>query len=185
MKLVVLTAPSGAGKTTIAQRVMDIIPKLRFSISATTRKIREGETDGEDYVFLSVEEFKSRAAAGEFLEWEEVYPGRFYGTPRTELERLAQNAPLLLDVDVKGAVNIKQMYGSDVLTVFIKPPSIDVLRNRLEARGTESEQMIQTRLQHATLELSYEERFDVVIINDDLEQAVQETEAAIRAFLVG
>lgn len=185
MKLVVLTAPSGAGKTTIARRVMETFPELSFSISATTRPIREGEDNGVDYVFLSTKEFEARVEAGEFIEYEEVYPGRYYGTPKAELEKRAQDAPLLLDIDVKGAVNVKRLYGDDVLTIFIKPPSLEVLQERLKGRGSESSETIRMRLDRAAFELGFEGQFDAVIVNDDLELAVSETEAAIRTFLVG
>ncbi|MDX1439736.1 MAG: guanylate kinase [Rubricoccaceae bacterium] len=185
MKLIALTAPSGAGKTTIAQRVMQAIPDLRFSVSATTRPKREDEVEGVDYVFLHVDEFKNRTEAGEFIEFEEVYPGRFYGTPRKEIEKLAQDTPLLLDLDVKGAINVKKFYGKNVLTIFIKPPSLEALENRLRARGTETEELIAIRLERAVLELGYANRFDVVIVNDDLDTAVKETEEAIRTFLIG
>ena len=183
MKLIVLTAPSGAGKTTIAHRLMELVPGLQFSISATTRAAREGEQEGVDYFFLTDEAFKQYIAAGAFVEYEEVYPGRFYGTLKHELERLAQSTAVLLDVDVKGALNVKRLYGDLALTLFISPPSLETLAVRLRARGTESEERIAIRLARATLEMSYASAFDAVIVNDDLETAVAETLAHVRAFL--
>src|SRR5690606_1858460 len=136
MKLIVLTAPSGAGKTTLARRVMEAVPGLRFSISATTRPPRPDERHGVDYFFLSREEFEAQREAGAFVEFEEVYPGRFYGTLRAELERLATSTAVVLDIDVKGALNVKRLYGDGALTVFIEPPSLGALAERLHARGT-------------------------------------------------
>ena len=185
MKLIVLTAPSGAGKTTIARRVMDQVPGLRFSISATTRAPREGEQHGVDYFFLTEEEFEAQIAADAFIEYEEVYPGRYYGTLRHELERLAESTAVVLDVDVKGAINVKRLYGEQALTLFIAPPSLDALAERLHTRGTETEQRIAVRLSRATLELDYAHEFDAVIVNDDLETAVSETIARVQAFLRG
>lgn len=186
MKLIVLTAPSGAGKTTIARQLMATIPGLRFSTSATTRPPRAHERGGVDYFFLSEDAFRARVAEGAFVEYEEVYPGRFYGTLRSELEQLAERpdvSAVVLDVDVKGARNVKQLYGDRALTLFIRPPSMAALEERLHARGTESEERIAVRLERAALELSYEPHFDAVIVNDDLETAVAETVAHVRAFL--
>ena len=184
MKLIVLTAPSGAGKTTIARRVMDEMEGLRFSVSATTRLRREGEEHGVDYFFLSEEVFEAKAEADAFIEYEEVYPGLFYGTLKDELERLAESTAVLLDIDVVSALNVKKLYGHQALTLFIRPPSLEVLEQRLAARGTNSADDIAVRLEKATFELSQIGQFDEVIVNDDLEQAVAETIAQIRAFLV-
>ena len=183
MKLIVLTAPSGAGKTTIARRVQEVLPDVRFSVSATTRPPRTGEQHGVDYFFLSPEDFRTQIEVGALLEYEEVYPGRLYGTLRSEVERAAQAGPVLLDVDVKGAVNVKDLYGLDALTLFISPPSIDALAERLRTRGTETPTSLQTRLDRAEEELHYADRFDHVVVNDDLDQAVEETLAYVRAFL--
>lgn len=186
MKLLVLTAPSGAGKTTIARRLMEEVPGLRFSVSATTREARPGETHGVDYFFLSPEEFTRRLGAGDFVEHEEVYPGRFYGTLRQELERIARDAEVaavVLDIDVKGAVNVKRLYGDRALTLFVQPPNLAALAARLRARGTEPEDRIAVRLERAKMEIGYAGEFDAVVVNDDLDTAVAETVRRTRAFL--
>ena len=186
MKLLVLTAPSGAGKTTIARRLMDEVPGLRFSVSATTRPARPGEEDDVHYHFLTLGEFSERLEAGEFLEHEEVYPGRFYGTLRPELEALAAQADVravVLDIDVKGAVNVKRLYGDAALTLFVRPPSLAALAARLRARGTETPDRVAERLERAKMEVSMAPEFDAVVVNDDLDTAVAETVALVRAFL--
>jgi guanylate kinase len=182
-KIIVFTAPSGSGKTTIARRVMESLPGVRFSVSATTRPPRDGEKEGVDYYFVSADRFRQLISDNAFLEFEEVYPDRFYGTLESEVSRRAEDGPLLLDVDVKGAVNVKARYGDEALTLFIRPPSIDVLEERLRARGTETDASLRTRLQRAREELTYEPHFDTVIVNDDLEMAISETFAAIERFL--
>ena len=186
MKLLVLTAPSGAGKTTIARRLMVEVPGLRFSVSATTRPARAGEVDDVHYHFLTPEAFSARLAAGEFLEHEEVYPGRLYGTLRPELEALAARADVravVLDIDVKGAVNIKRLYGDAALTLFIQPPSLAALATRLQSRGTEDDERMAVRLERAEMEIAMAHEFDAVVVNDDLDTAVAETVALVRAFL--
>ena len=186
MKLLVLTAPSGAGKTTIARRLMDEVPGLRFSVSATTRPAREGEENDVHYHFLTLGEFSERLEAGEFLEHEEVYPGRFYGTLRPELEALAAQdevRAVVLDIDVKGAVNVKRLYGAAALTLFVRPPSLAALAERLHGRGTEPPDRIAERLERAKMEISMATEFDAVVVNDDLDTAVAETVALVRAFL--
>ncbi len=184
MKLIVLTAPSGAGKTTLTRRLIAAVPGLRFSVSATTRPPRGAERDGVDYHFLTEAEFERRVAAGDFVEHEEVYPGRFYGTLKAELERAEQGtAAVVLDVDVKGALHVRRLYGRRALTVFVRPPSLDALAERLRARGTDSDAAIATRLARAELELSHAPAFDHVVVNDDLERAAAETIALARAFL--
>ncbi|HEX9952606.1 MAG TPA: guanylate kinase [Rubricoccaceae bacterium] len=186
MKLLVLTAPSGAGKTTIARRLMAAVPGLVFSVSATTRAPRQGERDGVDYHFLTPGAFAERLAAGEFVEHEEVYPGRFYGTLAPDLAALAA-APgtraVVLDVDVKGATSVKRLYGDRALTLFIRPPSLAALADRLRARGTETEAQVETRLDRAEMEMRAAPTFDAVIVNDDLDAAVAETVARVEAFL--
>ena len=186
MKILVLTAPSGAGKTTIARRLLDTVPGLRFSVSATTREPRPAETHGVHYFFLSPSEFAARIEAGDFVEHEEVYPGRFYGTLREEVERTATGPgvrAVVLDIDVKGALNVKRLYGSHALTLFVEPPSLAALADRLHERGTEDEERIAIRLQRAKMELAYATEFDAVVVNDDLETAVAETVERVRAFL--
>ena len=183
MKIVVLTAPSGAGKTTIARRLMEALPEARFSVSATTRPPREGETNGIDYFFLSDDEFRSRISDGAFLEYEEVYPGKLYGTLRGELEKTAETGVALLDIDVKGAINVKRLYGDRCLTLFISPPSLAVLATRLQDRATETESSIAIRLERAKHEMSYASEFDTIVVNDDLDTAVDETVGYVRTFL--
>ncbi|MGB3543291.1 guanylate kinase [Rubrivirga sp.] len=186
MTLLVLTAPSGAGKTTIARRLMDEVPGLTFSVSATTRAPRTGEVDDVHYHFLDADTFVERIEAGDFLEHEEVYPGRFYGTLRPELEALALRGDVravVLDIDVKGAINVKRIYGDDVLTLFVAPPNIGVLSDRLRSRGTENAKQIAMRLDRAAMEIAAAPEFDVTVVNDDLEAAVAETIEVVQTFL--
>lgn len=182
MKIVALTAPSGAGKTTIARRLTQALPETRFSVSATTRAPRPGEREGVDYFFLSEREFRRRVEEGDFIEFE-TYAGHLYGTLRSELERIAAEGVALLDIDVRGALNVKRLYGDDALTLFINPPSLAVLAERLRNRKTESEDVLATRLERAEMEMAYASDFDAVIVNDDLETAVAETVAHVRTFL--
>src|SRR5690606_31226478 len=157
-----------------------------FSTSATTRPPRDGERDGVDYFFLDEAAFRREVAADAFVEYEEVYPGRFYGTLRRELERLAETpevAAVLLDLDVRGALNVKRLYGDRALTLFIQPPSLAVLAERLRMRGTETEDRLAVRLAHAERELTYAPEYDAIVVNDDLDAAVAETAARVRAFL--
>lgn len=181
-KIVVLSAPSGSGKTTIAQRLLERLPALRFSVSATTRPPRGSERHGTDYYFLDRATFHRKVARGEFVEWEEVYPGIFYGTLREEIERINREGVPLLDIDVKGALNVKRYYGDRALTLFVAPPSLDALAERLQARGTETEESLAERLERARHELRHAPAFDLVIVNDDLDRAVAETAAAIERF---
>ncbi len=183
--IIVLTAPSGAGKTTIAHRVMDEIPEVAFSVSATTRDPRSNETHGEDYYFLSDADFDAAIESGELLEYEEVYSGTRYGTLRKEVERKSKEAPVLLDIDVKGAANVKRIFGDEALVIFIAPSSLEVLARRLRGRGTENEADVQDRIDRATWEMEQAHRFDVTIVNKqgELERAVAETLEAIRQFL--
>ncbi len=184
LRIVILAAPSGAGKTTIAHALMEALPQLMFSISATTRTQRKGETDGEDYYFLTQTAFESAIANGDFVEYEEVYEGRFYGTLKTELQRIhADGGVPLFDVDVKGALNLKSQFGPRALNIFIDPPSLEELELRLRKRGTETEHDLQRRLDRARFELSQVHKFDEIVPNYDLDKAVGETIAAVKAFL--
>ena len=183
-KIIALTAPSGSGKTTLARRVLAAFPEMTFSVSATTRPRREAEEDGVHYHFISQDEFQALIDDEGFIEYEEVYPGCFYGTLRAEVERATAARPILLDIDVEGAVNVKRLYGDDALTIFIRPPSLDVLAERLHLRETETDASLRVRLDRARLELTYADRFDAVIVNDDLEQAVDETIRLVGQFLV-
>lgn len=184
MKIVVLTAPSGAGKTTIARRLTEALPQARFSVSATTRAPRANERDGVDYFFLTEEEFRRRVEAGDFIEFE-TYAGHLYGTLRSELERVAAEGVALLDIDVRGALNVKRLYDGDALTIFVNPPSLAVLAERLQNRKTESEDVLRIRLERAEQEMAYAPEFDAIVVNDDLETAVAETIGRVRTFLGG
>lgn len=183
-KLVIFSAPSGAGKTTIVRRVLPMLPQLAFSVSATSRQMRPGEQDGKDYYFLSADAFRSKVAAGEFLEYEEVYAGQFYGTLKSELSRIwAQEKDVVFDVDVKGGLRIKEQFPQQSLAIFIQPPSVEELQRRLEGRGTETAESLKKRLDRAEEELSFAPRFDLRIVNDEIERAVEEVRAAVTAFL--
>lgn len=182
-KLVVLTAPSGAGKTTIAHRVLDEIPELEFSVSATTRDPRPDETHGEDYFFMSEEEFREGIENGAFVEYEEVYPGQYYGTLKAQLEREAEEHPVLLDIDVRGASSVKKYFGDESFCIFIRPPSLEELERRLRGRATESSDDLERRLQRARTEMEFADRFDVTVVNDELDAAVEETLGYVRSFI--
>ena len=178
-KIVAVTAPSGAGKTTLVQRILEAFPELHFAVSATTRPPRPGERDGKDYFFVSEEAFRELIDTDALFEFEEVYPGRFYGTPRSEIE--GPGPSILLDVDVKGARRLGKADGR--LVIFVAPPSLDALRSRLQRRGTESETSLQTRLKRATKELAYIDQFDAVVVNDDLERAAKTAIGLVGDFL--
>jgi guanylate kinase len=177
----VLTAPSGAGKTTIARHVLQEMPEVRFSVSATTRDPRPGEKDGTHYHFLSEDTFRQYIDKGTLIEYEEVYPGQFYGTLRSELDR--GEAPVLLDIDVKGAASIKKACDSRALVIFIRPPSKEALARRLRGRGTEVDADLDKRLHRAEMELERAAACDVVVTNDDLAVAVEETLGLVRSFV--
>lgn len=183
-KLIVFSAPSGSGKTTLVRHLLAQDIPFGFSVSATSRLPRGAEQDGVDYYFLSEAEFREKMAQNAFLEYEEVYSGTFYGTLRSEVERLwADGKHLLFDIDVVGGLNIKKQFPKECLALFVQPPSIEELEKRLRGRETDSEETIQQRLAKATEELAYAPQFDRVIVNDDLEAAQQEVRKAIEQFL--
>ena len=183
-KLIIFSAPSGSGKTTIVKKILNEFPNLEFSISACSRKPRKGEVHGKDYYFISPEEFKEKIANNEFIEWEEVYENNFYGTLKSELQRIWDKGNnVIFDVDVVGGVNIKKQFQNNSLAIFIEAPSIDVLEQRLRNRGTESKEEIRKRIAKAEKELTYSKFFDIVIINDVLETAVNQVKKAVRNFI--
>lgn len=186
-KIIIITAPSGAGKTSITKHLLKTFPdQLAFSISATTRQRREYERDGVDYHFMSVDEFKERIQNNSFVEWEMVYEGKYYGTLKSEIHRIwKQEKTPLLDIDVQGAVHVRQQHHDQTLSIFIEPPSVDELKRRLSSRGTETPESLNTRLNKATYELSFKDHFDKVIINHTLEKACKEAEIIVRAFIEG
>ena len=182
-KLIVFTAPSGSGKTTIVRHVLSRIPNTAFSVSATTRKKRPHETHSKDYYYLSVETFKSWIDMEAFAEWEEVYQGQFYGTLRSEIEKLIEcGKHVIFDVDVKGAMNIKKLY-PEALAVFIRVPSMQELERRLVGRGHDEEESLRKRLAKAAHELTFENEFDIVLVNDDLNVTLKEAEDIVQNFL--
>ena len=183
-KLIVITAPSGAGKTTIVRHLMKTFDFLGFSISATTREKRKHEVDGKDYHFMSVEDFKKMRRRRKFLEWEEVYENQFYGTLRSEVERIWEEGKhIIFDVDVKGAKDIKKAYPDETLAIFVKPPSVEELFARLRNRKTEDEASLKKRFARSKRELKYEKKFDEVLVNDDLEIALKEAEEMVTDFI--
>jgi guanylate kinase len=183
-KLIIVSAPSGAGKTTIVRHLLAMLLPLSFSVSATSRAPRTGEVDGHDYYFLSADTFRQKIEAEEFLEWEEVYPGTYYGTLKSEVERIwNEGKSVVFDVDVIGGLNIKKIYGDKALAIFVQPPSVETLRQRLCNRSTESEDKIATRIAKAEYELSFAPQFDVVLINDNLQTTLSEAEALIHNYL--
>ncbi len=183
-KIIIFSAPSGSGKTTIVKKLLSSELNLEFSISACSRKPRKNETNGKDYYFISAEEFREKIRKNEFIEWEEVYKGNYYGTLRSELKRIWENGNhATFDVDVKGGLNIKNQYPNNSLAIFIKPPSIRTLEERLRNRSTETEENIQKRIKKAEYELSFANRFDKIIVNDILEKATKETCRAVVGFI--
>lgn len=183
-KLVIFSAPSGSGKTTVVNHLLSTIPGLEFSVSATTRKKRPNEIDGKDYYFLSQEEFESKLATGEFLEYEQVYDGLYYGTLKSEVQRIWDNdKSVIFDVDVVGGLNIKKIYGEKALAVFLRPPSVEELMERLKNRETEVDHELEQRIGKANEELKYEKEFDIVLINNILAHTLKETESIVNYFL--
>ena len=185
-KCVILAAPSGSGKTSIVHRLLEKELGLEFSVSATSRPKRGKEEEGSDYYFLEPEEFRKQVDQGKLIEWEEVYPDRFYGTLRSEVERIWQEGKhVIFDVDVVGALNLKKTFGEQALAIFIQPPSLEVLEERIRSRGTEGEKEIRERLEKAEKEMRYAKDFDLVIVNDDLERAAEACKEEVRKFLEG
>lgn len=183
-KLIIFTAPSGAGKTTIVRHLLDTFPQLAFSVSATSRAPRGNEVDGRDYYFLSPEKFRELIDEKAFLEWEEVYAGQFYGTLLSEVERLwGEGKHILFDIDVKGALRLKRKFPERTLSVFVKPPSKEILADRLRGRATDSAEQIEKRIRKAEEELQFDNQFDVILVNDVLERALQEAVSLVGSFL--
>jgi guanylate kinase len=184
-KLIIFSAPSGAGKTTIVQHLLKKVPELEFSISATTRKARGEEVNGKDYYFISKEEFLHRIAKKQFVEFEEVYTGTFYGTLRTEIERIWQHGKtVIFDIDVEGGLHLKRKYEDQALAIFVQPPSLEVLKERLAGRGTDSKEKLAERFIKAEKELNYAPQFDIILKNYDLQTACKEAEDLVRNFLL-
>ncbi|MBA2251031.1 MAG: guanylate kinase [Chitinophagaceae bacterium] len=183
-KLVILTAPSGAGKTSITRYLMKVFPKLEFSVSAATRKPRVDEKDGKDYYFITPEEFQQKIRNKEFAEWEMVYEGKYYGTLKSELERIwGQNKIPVLDIDVQGAIHVKTQYPINTLSMFIEPPSINELKKRLESRGSETAESLQARINKSAYELTFKKHFENVIVNENFDVACGQAEAILKRFL--
>lgn len=184
IKMIIVSAPSGAGKTTIVKHLLKTFPQLGFSVSATSRKIRECETDGREYYFMSSDEFRLMIAQEKLLEWQEVYPGSYYGTTVSEIDRISSNGQFpVFDVDVVGGLNIKKMFGENALAIFIRPPSYEILESRLRSRATDNEESLQKRLNKVKWELTFEKDFDFVIVNDKLEDAFNQAETLVKDFL--
>ena len=182
--IIIITAPSGAGKTSITHYLLKKYPALSFSISAATRNARAGEVNGRDYHFISVADFQQKIKEQAFIEWEMVYEGKYYGTLKTELERIwNENKVPVLDIDVKGAIHVQQQFPNSSLSLFIQPPSVEELKNRLNARGTETPESLQTRIDKANYEISFSKHFNKVIVNEVLETACVEAENTIANFL--
>lgn len=183
-KILIVTAPSGAGKTSITHYLMQCFPQLAFSISAATRSPRANEVDGKDYYFMSEESFQQKIKAKEFAEWEMVYEGKYYGTLKTELERIWANKQVpVLDIDVKGALHVQKQYPINTLSLFIEPPSVDELRSRLMSRGTETDETLVARVNKAAYEISFKTHFDKVVVNEQLESACKLAEQLVGEFL--
>ncbi len=183
-KMVIISAPSGAGKSTMIRHLQEKGVKLEFSVSATTRKPRLNEKNGVEYYFLTVAEFKKRIVKGDFVEWEEVYKNQFYGTLKSEIERIWANGNhVLFDVDVKGGINLKKIFGHNAISIFIMPPSVNELEKRLLLRGTDDPSWIRTRVAKAAQEMKLADEFDNIVINDNLEMAEREVYDLVKGFI--
>ena len=183
-KIIIITAPSGAGKTSVTTHLLKKFPRLSFSVSATTRAPRENEKEGEDYYFLSYKSFQEKIQNEEFIEWEMVYEGKYYGTLKSEMERIWKMGRVpVLDIDVKGAIHVQQQFPHHILSIFIEPPSIAELRNRLQGRGTETSESLDARINKAAYEISFKHSFTHTIVNHDLELARKEAEKIVDEFL--
>jgi guanylate kinase len=183
-KLIIFTAPSGAGKTTIVKHLLNTIDSLAFSVSATTRDRRPNEIDGESYYFMTPEDFRQKIQENAFVEWEEVYPDQFYGTLKSEVERLwTDQKNIIFDIDVQGAMRIKKTYPEESLAIFVKPPSREILFERLKGRQTESPESLKKRIGKAAQELDFEEKFDAVLINDNLEKTLETAKKMVSDFI--
>jgi guanylate kinase len=183
-KAIIVSAPSGAGKTTIVKHLLGTLPVLEFSVSACSRAKRTAETDGKDYYFISADDFREKITGDEFIEWQEVYPGSYYGTLKSEIERIWTEGKIpIFDVDVLGGLNLKQYFGPHGLALFIQPPSVEELEYRLRKRGSETEEMLKKRVHKAVYELTFAPRFDKIIINDDLQSKCKEIVNLVELFL--
>ncbi len=183
-KIIIITAPSGAGKTSITKHLMQHFPQLAFSVSAATRQARGTEKDGVDYHFLSMDDFKQKIQRNEFIEWEMVYEGKYYGTLKSELEKIwQQNKIPVLDIDVKGAIHVQQQFPQTSLSLFIEPPSVSELQKRLQSRGTETAESIAARVNKAAYELSFKDHFNKLVVNDNLQKACIEAEMIVFGFI--
>lgn len=183
-KIIIITAPSGAGKTSITRFLLKEYPQLAFSVSAATRQARDNERNGEDYYFMSVEEFTEKIQRGEFVEWEMVYEGKYYGTLKSELQRIWNNGQVpVLDIDVKGAIHVQSQFPDTTLSLFIEPPTVDELKKRLESRGTETAESLQARVNKASYEISFKHYFHESILNDNLEKACKLAKKYVDEFL--
>lgn len=183
-KIILITAPSGSGKTSIVKYLMEKFPTLAFSVSATTRHPRENEKDGRDYYFLSEDDFKEKMKNKDFLEWEMVYEGKYYGTLKSEMSRIWNEGKVpVLDIDVQGAIHVQEQYPVNTMTLFIQAPSIAELKRRLQSRGTETEETLKARLSKSTYEMSFKDHFKNIIVNDHFENACKEAKEVIDSFL--
>lgn len=183
-KLIVVSAPSGSGKTTLVRHLLATVPDISFSVSATSRTRREGEIDGKDYFFLTTEEFRIKVDKGDFIEWEEVYPGVYYGTLKSEVQRLTEKGKhVVFDVDVIGGLNIKHQFGNQALAIFVMAPSVEALEKRLRSRCTDSEESLQQRISKAAYEMTFAERFDKIVVNDELEAAKSAIASIVNDFI--